>query len=68
MNEVMVLDGVEYKLPQWLDVGASFFVPSLDLKKTVNSVGEHYKHAKFSLHYAQWIEQGLLGVRFWREI
>lgn len=67
-DDIMELDGVKYELPQWLEIGTSFFIPALNLRKTVNAIGEHYKKAEFILTYAQWVEQGIWGVRFWREM
>ena len=66
MNDVIEIDGVKYKIPQWLEVGTSFFMPILDTKKAVKVVYEFYEDAKFPMTYCDWVEQGVWGVRFWR--
>lgn len=66
MNDVIEVDGVEYKIPQTLEVGTSFFVPGLNLKKIVDTVGKHYKNEEFRLSYMQQVEGDLWGVRIWR--
>ena len=66
MNDVVEIDGVQYRLPQWLEIGVSFFVPILDTKKAIKVVNEHYRDAHFAITHADWIEQGVWGVRFWR--
>jgi len=60
------VNGVIYKLPGWLDVGTSFFIPCLSPQKVMPAIRGHYKQHNYKLVYAEWVEGGTFGVRVWR--
>lgn len=68
LPEVAVIRGVKYRLPQWLEPGQSFFVPCLDARSMAGSIVNRYSRIGFGLAWAERIEQGLLGIRVWREV
>lgn len=65
IKDHIVLDGVTYRVPTYLEVGMSFFMPCLNHKKAIEVASRHYS-PWFTLKGYPWIEQGALGVRLWR--
>ncbi len=68
LPEIVVIRGVKYRLPQWLEPGQSFFVPCLDARSMAGSIVNRYTYIGFKLAWAERIEQGMLGIRVWREV
>jgi hypothetical protein len=66
LPKVMAVDGVSYKLPQWLNEGCSIFLPSINHKRTMKKLRRHYEERGWSLRYEERIEGGKLGIRVWR--
>lgn len=63
---ILLIDGVEYVIPQWLEVGQSFFMPCLNAEHAYKKVTAHYAPFKFKLVYRERIEADTLGIRVWR--
>ena len=40
--ETLEINGVVYKLPQWLEIGQSIFLPCVDVQGTARHVRRHY--------------------------
>lgn len=55
-----------FKVPRTLDVGHSFFLPSLKHSVTFNAVCLHYRNFSYDLTWAERVESGVLGIRVWR--
>ena len=47
-------------------LGASFFIPALDTEPLINAILYNAKQLNIRLKYKEKIENGLLGIRFWR--
>jgi len=47
-------------------LGASFFIPALDTGPLVKNILYNARQLGIRLKYKEKIENGLLGVRFWR--
>jgi hypothetical protein len=62
-------DGIPLKV-RWslFPVGASVFIPALDMAQLVRDVNQHAKRRGVTLVWAERIEGGKLGVRFWRTV
>ena len=60
------IDGVTYRMPEWLDEGYGFFMPCLNATQAIQAVRRHYAPLKFRLEYTERVESGLLGIRVWR--
>jgi hypothetical protein len=62
-------DGVEIKI-RWslFPVGASVFIPALNLSKLIKQVHREAELRGIRLVHAERIEAGKLGVRFWRAV
>lgn len=60
-------DGVEIVV-RWskFPVGASVFIPALNMTKLVKQMGQESAARGVELMWAERIEAGKLGVRFWR--
>lgn len=68
LPEVVTIRGVKYRLPQWMEPGQSFFVPCLDARSMGSVMAMRYSRLGWKLTWAERIEQGLLGIRVWREV
>jgi hypothetical protein len=66
LPETIRIDGVDYKLPQWLEIGHSFFAPCVDPSRALPRIEWHYSGMGWKLRHAARIERGLYGVRVWR--
>jgi hypothetical protein len=55
-------------LPQWLEPGQSFFVPCLEARSMAWVLVHRYSRVGFKLTWAERIEDGMLGIRIWREV
>jgi hypothetical protein len=64
--ETLVIDGVVYKLPQWLDVGQSIFIPCVNWQRVSRMVRAHYAPTRWELDVSPRVERSLLGLRLWR--
>ena len=62
------IHGVVYRVPGWLDVGTSFFIPSLDHQYTLTVLRMHYSPLNIRLGWHERIESGVLGIRVWRVV
>ena len=66
-SDIITVYGVSYRVPIFLAIGDSFFMPCLDRQATMRVVRHHYrKFNKYRLTYEERIERGLLGIRVWR--
>lgn len=68
LPEIAVIRGVKYRLPQWMEPGQSFFVPCLDARSMGFVMATRYSRLGWKTAWAERIEQGMLGVRVWREV
>lgn len=68
LPEIAVIRGVAYYLPQWMEPGQSFFVPCLDARSMGTAMTIRYSRMGWKLAWAERIEEGLLGIRVWREV
>lgn len=68
LSNTLRIDGVTYRLPEWLDEGYGFFMPCLSPAKTAQAVRKHYAPLKIRLEYVERIESDLLGIRIWRVV
>lgn len=68
LPEIAVIRGVKYRLPQWMEPGQSFFVPCLDARSMAYALVMRYSRLGWKTAWAERIEQGMLGVRVWREV
>ncbi len=68
LPEVATIRGVRYRLPQWLEPGQSFFVPCLEARSMAWVLVHRYSRVGFKLTWAERIEDGMLGIRVWREV
>jgi hypothetical protein len=64
--ETLEINGVVYKLPQWLEIGQSVFLPCVDVQGIARHVRRHYAPHGWRLETSQRVERSLLGVRVWR--
>jgi hypothetical protein len=64
--EYLKINGALVAIPPKLEVGHSFFVPSIKHKDTYNAVGITYRKYGYALTWAERIERGVLGIRVWR--
>ena len=64
--ETTNIDGVEYKLPQWLEIGHSVFLPCCDWQRVFEIVSRHYAPCGWKLKARERVERDYLGVRVWR--
>lgn len=60
------MDGVRYRLPEWLEVGNSFFVPCLDTTHMYQIIMGHYYIREFKLTHEVTTDKNILGIRVWR--
>lgn len=63
---VLVIDGVQYRVPPMLEIGHSFFLPVLDGKRVMVTVRAHYQPQGYIFVWDEREESGLLGIRVWR--
>lgn len=49
-----------------MNLGASFFIPVLDTESVSEQVLSEAKKRKFKLVYKEVVENGMIGLRFWR--
>lgn len=49
-----------------MKLGASFFIPALDTDPLIEQVLSEAKKRKFKLVCKEVVENGLIGIRFWR--
>lgn len=68
LPEIAVIRGVKYRLPQWMEPGQSFFVPCLDARSMGSVMATRYSGLGWKTAWAERIEQGMLGIRIWREV
>jgi hypothetical protein len=47
-------------------LGASFFIPALDTGPLIEAILYNSRQLDMKLKYKEKIENGLLGIRFWR--
>jgi hypothetical protein len=47
-------------------LGSSFFIPALDTEPLIKSILISAKQHSIRLKYKEKIENGLIGIRFWR--
>lgn len=64
--EILKFEGIEYRVPQFLGLNHSFFLPTLDPEAAFKVVAKHYLELGYKLTWTDRIEQNLLGIRVWR--
>lgn len=57
---------VEYQLPEWLEIGQSFFLPTLKSDELVTKVRARYAARGIQVVHETRIEADHLGIRVWR--
>jgi len=62
----LVHNGAEYRLPEWLAPGQSFFLPTLKPKYLAEEVKARYAQRGMRMVYQERIEADYLGIRVWR--
>lgn len=58
--------GAEYRLPEWLEPGQSFFLPTLKSEYLAKEVKARYERRGMRMRSQERIEAGYLGIRVWR--
>lgn len=58
--------GAEYRLPEWLAPGQSFFLPTLTAAQLGEKVKARYTAQGMRIAVEERIEADLLGIRVWR--
>ena len=49
-----------------MNLGASFFIPALNTEPLIEQILSEAKQRKFKLVHKEVVENGLIGLRFWR--
>jgi len=62
----LVHRGAEYQLPQWLEIGQSFFLPTLKSDELITKVKARYAARGIQVVHEMRIEADHLGIRVWR--
>jgi hypothetical protein len=62
----LVHRGTEYQLPQWLEIGQSFFLPTLKSDELITKVKARYAARGIQVVHEMRIEADHLGIRVWR--
>ena len=62
----LVHRGAEYQLPQWLEIGQSFFLPTLKSDELGRGVKARYAARGIQVVHETRIEADHLGIRVWR--
>lgn len=62
----LVHRGAEYQLPQWLEIGQSFFLPTLKSDELGSRVKARYAARGIQVVHEMRIEADHLGIRVWR--
>lgn len=66
LKPYLEVDGVCYKVPEWLEVGNSFFIPCLQHQRMYQCVMGHYSIRDFQLTHEVTTDKNILGIRVWR--
>lgn len=56
----------EYQLPEWLEIGQSFFLPTLKSDELITKVKARYAARGIQVVHETRIEADHLGIRVWR--
>jgi ribosomal protein S12 methylthiotransferase accessory factor YcaO len=62
----LVHRGAEYRLPEWLEIGQSFFLPTLKSDELITKVKARYAARGIQVVHEMRIEADHLGIRVWR--
>jgi hypothetical protein len=65
LNEFITIRGMDIRMPQWLEIGESMFIPSLNHKETMQAVRK-WAPRWWNMVWEERGECGALGVRIWR--
>lgn len=57
---------VRFRVPEWLEIGQSFFLPCLKAEELGGKVQRHYARTTMRVTWEERIEAGYLGIRVWR--
>lgn len=66
LPKVLLVDNVEYRVPEWMEVGHSFFLPCLNHKQMMQAVAAHYAIRNFKFTHVEDTRKNILGIRVWR--
>lgn len=66
LAKALVVDGVQYRVPEWMEVGTSIFLPCLNHKGMFSAVRRHYAIRSFKFTYTEDVDKNILGIRVWR--
>lgn len=63
----MLTNGVDYQI-NWAEFqpGSSIFLPAVDTKSAIYAIDRESKRLEFEYVHKVVVEDGILGVRFWR--
>lgn len=65
-RDTLVYRGVHFKVPEWMEVGQSFFLPCLKTEELGSKVQRHYARTTMRITWEERIEADFLGIRVWR--
>ena len=57
---------VSFTVPEWLEIGQSFFLPCLKAEELGSKVQRHYAGTTMRMVWEERIEADYLGIRVWR--
>ena len=65
-RSVLHYRGVSFTVPEWFEVGQSFFLPCLKAEELGSKVQRHYVRTTMRVMWEERIEADYLGIRVWR--
>lgn len=65
-SSTLVYRKVRFKVPEWLEIGQSFFLPCLKAEELGSKVQRHYARTTMRVAWEERIEADFLGIRVWR--
>ena len=68
LPRALIVDGVEYRVPEWMEVGHSFFIPCLNHKRMYQAVLRHYTIRKWEFAQESTTDKNIWGIRVWRVV
>ena len=65
-RSVPAYPGMSFSVPEWLEIGQSFFLPCLKAEELGGKVQRHYAGTTMRVMWEERIEADYLGIRVWR--